>query len=272
MEQAILTQHKERAVRTEQYTLWQIVGIWLAAGLPMWVLGWVIYPAMSRGVAAADAGLLRLQLMCVGLIWQFVLSMFIVYHEEGNLRLATIRRRFWLNLPISPASGMVNKRLWWTLIPFILLVAVLELVVSPPLNTLWTALFPIMAEPPGYNMTALFETPDMRAQWVGAWHLVALYVVLSVFNVFLGEELLFRGVLLPRMRGVFGRWDWVVNSVIFAFYHLHQPWLIPGNVVSTLPMAYSGKRFRSNWFPIILHSGQSVFFLVLLVGLVLGLG
>jgi hypothetical protein len=23
-----------------QYTLWQILGIWLAAGAPMWLLGW----------------------------------------------------------------------------------------------------------------------------------------------------------------------------------------------------------------------------------------
>jgi hypothetical protein len=36
-------------------------------------------------------------------------------------------------------------------------------------------------------------------------------------------------------------------------------------------LAYTGKRFRSNWFPIILHSGQTVFFLFLILGLVLGL-
>jgi hypothetical protein len=24
-----------------QYTLWQILGIWLAVGAPMWMLGWV---------------------------------------------------------------------------------------------------------------------------------------------------------------------------------------------------------------------------------------
>jgi hypothetical protein len=36
-------------------------------------------------------------------------------------------------------------------------------------------------------------------------------------------------------------------------------------------IAYSGKRFHSNWFPIILHSGQSIFYLFLILGLVLGL-
>jgi len=30
---------------TSQYTFSQILGIWLAAGVPMWVLGWLLYPA-----------------------------------------------------------------------------------------------------------------------------------------------------------------------------------------------------------------------------------
>ena len=33
-----------------------------------------------------------------------------------------------------------------------------------------------------------------------------------IFNYILGEELLFRGVLLPRMNGGIGRWDWVANT------------------------------------------------------------
>jgi hypothetical protein len=38
-----------------------------------------------------------------------------------------------------------------------------------------------------------------------------------------------------------------------------------------LVFAYSGKRFHSNWFPIILHSGQSVIFMFIISGLILGL-
>lgn len=50
----------------------------------------------------------------------------------------------------------------------------------------------------------------------------------------LGEELLFRGLLLPRMQGVFGRWDWAGNGVLFALYHVHVPWVIPQTFVDTL--------------------------------------
>ena len=94
-----------------QYTLWQILGIWLAAGAPMWILGWLVYPFLSQDLTPVEGGLLRIKLFTVGLIWQFVLSMLILYLEEGNIRLQTIRRRFWLNNPVSPKTEHQDKRL-----------------------------------------------------------------------------------------------------------------------------------------------------------------
>jgi uncharacterized protein len=254
----------------EQYSLWQIFGIWLAAGAPMWLLGWVVYPVLSVGLATLDAGLLRMKLMTVGLVWQFVLAMIIVYREKGNIRLGTISRRFWLNHPKSARSGETKKALWWWLIPLILFVAALEIGLRSTLLDVWTGIFPFFAEPEGYDMSSLF-TPELRGQWVGNWGLLALFFVSALLNTFLGEEFIFRGVLLPKMEGTFGEWDWVANGVMFSFYHLHKPWGILATLLGDLTLAYSGKRFRSNWFPIIIHSGQSVFFLFLIMGLVLGL-
>lgn len=255
---------------TSQYTLLQILGIWLAAGAPMWVLGWLVYPALSRGLAPVDAALLRIQLLTVGLVWQFVLAMLVLYREEGNMRLETVRRRFWLNGPVSPKTGQRDHRLWWLLLPFLLLNVLQELGLAPFLNELWIQALPFLAEPDGYSPAVLFA-PEVRALWIGAWNLLALQVLLSIFNTFLGEEFLFRGVLLPKMKGVFGRWDWVANGLLFGLYHLHQPWGLPGNILHGLLLAFTGRRYRSNWFPILLHSGQSVYFFFLILGLVLGL-
>ena len=256
--------------KQSQYTLWQILGIWLAAGAPMWLLGWITFPAMSAGLTPMDAGLLRMELMALGLAWQFVLAMIILYREEGNIRLGTIRRRFWLNHPVSVETGETRKALWWWIIPLILLVASLEMGLRSTLVNMWTAIFPFFAEPKGYDFSALL-TPEMRAQWVGDWNLLGLFFVLSLFNTFLGEEFVFRGVLLPKMEGVFGKWDWVANGFLFSLYHLHQPWGILATLPADLVIAFSGKRFHSNWFPIILHSGQAVLVLFLILGLVLGL-
>lgn len=265
-----ILQERSTSHAKDQYTLWQILGIWLAAGAPMWLLGWVAYPMLSAGLPPVDAGLLRLQLLTGGLIWQFALAVFILYREEGNLRLRTIRRRFWLNHPVSLRTGATKKSLWWWLVPLLLLLALLEIGLRSPLVHLWTTIFPFFAEPEGYDAAILFA-PELRTQWVGDWGLLGLFLVTATFNTFLGEEFLFRGVLLPRMAGVFGKWDWVVNGVLFCFYHLHQPWGILATLPGDLLFAYAGKRFHSNWFPIILHSGQSIYFLILILGLILGL-
>jgi uncharacterized protein len=253
-----------------QYTLWQILGIWLVGGAPIWILAWAVYPTLRQGLPALDSGLLWMKLMLVGLVWQFVLSMLILYREEGNIRIATIRRRFWLNNPVSPRTGQKDNRLWWLLIPLMLLVVALELGLAPFLNEIWTTLFPFLAEPPSRSLDALFA-PEMHARWIGAWDFFALFVIVSLFNNFLSEEFLFRGVLLPKMEGVFGRWDWVANGFVFGVYHLHMPWGIPGNIVFGWLMAFTAKRYHSNWFPIVLHNGQAFYFGFLILGLVLGL-
>ena len=90
---------QERSSRTQverkqQYTLWQILGIWALVALPMGILGWVIYPALSPDFNSnpLGAGVTRFVLLTVGLIWLFVLSMIIVWKEEGDLRWATDRK------------------------------------------------------------------------------------------------------------------------------------------------------------------------------------
>jgi membrane protease YdiL (CAAX protease family) len=196
--------------------------------------------------------------------------MIVLYREEGNIRLSTISRRFWLNHPLSAKTGATRKALWWWVIPLILLVAFLDIALRPMLINLMGTVFPFLAEPKGYDMSGMFS-PELRRQFVGAWGPLGFFFVNALFNTVLGEEFLFRGVLLPKMQRLFGKWDWVANGVIFGFYHLHQPWGILSSILTGLVYAFSSKHFHSNWFPIILHSGQSVFILLLMLGLVLGL-
>ena len=103
----------------------------------------------------------------------------------------------------------------------------------------------------------------------GNWVWYAVFIALSLFNTVLGEELLFRGLLLPRMKGAFGRFDWVANGILFAFYHLHMPWTIPATLLDTFALSYPSRRYRSALIGIIVHSSQSVLVLVLLLTLVL---
>ena len=103
----------------------------------------------------------------------------------------------------------------------------------------------------------------------GAWGWFAVVVVFAVFNTVLGEELLFRGLLLPRMKGAFGKWDWVANGVLFAVYHLHTPWVIPTTLIDIFALSYPSRRFQSAWMGIIVHSVQSVVVIGVVLALVL---
>lgn len=263
-------QQSKQAERTGQYSLWKILGIWLVGGAPVWVGVYLVFPVLNRGLSDWDRGLLIMKLDLIALIWQFVFSMLILYREEGNIRISTIRRRFWLNNPVSPKTGQKDNRLWWLLIPLILLVAVLELGIAPFLTEIWVKLFPFMAEPPSRSLDSLFA-PEMRSNFIGAWNFFFLFVIMSLFNNFLSEEFLFRGVLLPKMNGVFGKWDWFANGFIFGVYHLHMLWNIPGNILFGWLMAFTAKRYHSNWFPIVLHNGQAFYFGISILILVLGL-
>ena len=102
----------------------------------------------------------------------------------------------------------------------------------------------------------------------GAWGWYGLILVSFVFNTALGEELLFRGFLLPRMNGAFGRGDWVANGLLFTGYHLHVPWGMPATLLDTFFLAYPSKRYRSAWIGIAVHSAQSVVLAVLILTLV----
>ncbi len=121
-------------------------------------------------------------------------------------------------------------------------------------------------------MGEFLGSPESKASLVGAWWLLGLFFVMLVFNTFLGEEFLFRGVLLPKMNGVFGRWDWVINGLLFGLYHVVQPWGILGSIVRGVFLyALPSRRYRSAWMGIITHSWQSLYLLFLVLGLILGL-
>jgi ABC-type phosphate/phosphonate transport system permease subunit len=156
-------------------------------------------------------------------------------------------------------------------VPFLVAVAAVELALSSSLDNTWVSVFPFLAEPAGYSFDALFRSREILQQLEGAWWFLALFLVYTAFNTILGEELLFRGVLLPRMAGVFGRWSWAANGLLFGLYHLHQPWGIPKSVLTGLLYAFPAHRFRSTWLSIIVHSGQSVYIAFLVLGVVLGL-
>ena len=168
-----------------------------------------------------------------------------------------MREALWLRPPRDPKTGRVGGRVWWWVLLFAVLFA------------LWQAV-PAIPGPSVRDFADFVDSDRGEDFFRGAWGWFVVVVVLAVFNTVLGEELLFRGLLLPRMQGEFGRRDWVANGALFALYHLHQPWGIPASFVDGIfLLAYPSRRFESAWMGIIVHSAQSPFFIVVVLTLVL---
>jgi membrane protease YdiL (CAAX protease family) len=241
-----------------QYSLGKIAAVWAAAALPMAFLAWVIAPWLADRLDGSSQ-LPKALLLCLtaGLIWQFVLVAILVAREQRSLRWSRVRRALWLQTPRSPRTGRRGGRIWLLLIPLILAFGAEELV--PQIHHAVNRDFP-----------AFLDSHAGHVFLGGSWGWFAVIAVLAVFNTVLGEELLFRGLLLPRMNGAFGRRDWVANGVLFAAYHLHMPWVIPATLLDTFILAYPAKRYRSALIGIAVHSVQSVVLLAITLALVLG--
>jgi uncharacterized protein len=247
----------DRYEAVRQYSLAQILGVWAAAAVPMGVLAWVVAPWL-RDQLGGDDPFAQALLICItaGLVWQFVLVMILVRRELGGLQWSRVRDALWLRAPRNPKTGRVGGRVWWWVLLFIFIFALEDALPAVP--------------GPSVREFADFLDSDRGEDFFrGAWGWFAVIVALAVFNTVLGEELLFRGLLLPRMQAVFGRGDFVANGALFAVYHLHQPWVIPTVLVDIIALAYPSRRFQSAWMGIIVHSVQSVVVIVVVLTLVL---
>ena len=198
------------------------------------------------------------------MMWQFVVSLAVLRHELGGLRWPAVKERIWLNLPRDPRTGRARKRV----------------VRVGRAGDRGQRSRRIPGHSAGHGVDRLAAGPA-RAVVHAAWRcwptrssrasggFSALALTSLVFNYILGEELLFRGVLLPRMAGVFGRWDWVANTVLFGLYHVHKIWFWPSMIASSFGYAWAAKRYRSFWMGVIVH-GVEGYFIVLVVAVILG--
>ena len=248
------TQADERAL--PQLGLRGIIAVWAAAAVPMGLLAWVVAPLVADQMSGPNALIRALIItLTAGLVWQFVLVMALVRREQGSLRPSVLRDALWLRAPRAPRTGRRGGKLWLVVVPLIVASAVEGLLVIPG---------------PGARDFAEFLGSDAgEGLLAGSWGWFAIIAALVVFNTALGEELLFRGYLLPRMNGRFGRRDWLANGVFFAGYHLHMPWVIPTTLLDTFILSYPAKRYRSALISIAVHSAQSILVLGLVLALVL---
>ncbi len=90
------------------------------------------------------------------------------------------------------------------------------------------------------------------APGLGRWDFLSMHLVLFAFNIF-GEELLFRGYLLPRQERFGYTYAWVLNGLQWTAFHWFWFHILPAILPTSLLLAWITLRRKSTWCAVIGH-------------------
>jgi len=153
---------------------------------------------------------------------ELAVALIILRREGYRLTLRALRERINWRLP---------KKLWkWGAVVDAFIAAVAVVILLQPISTqVATALPPPdwMPYHPLPEIASLQPPPPDRNVVGTVVYFIYEFFIIGILLNFIGEELYYRAALLPKMRGVFGRWDWVANGFGFALKHIYFWWRVP---------------------------------------------
>ena len=192
------------------------------------------------------------------------------YKRDGySLTSSELKERFRLR-------PMTRKEWLWSIVLF--MVTFLSIGALAATAQMLIAAFPAIAVPdffapwakPGATFDLVLFTQFVGAPLKGNWGFAVLSFTQLFFNIF-GEELWWRGYILPRQEKAHGRWAWVVNGLLWWLWHLAiYPWQVFALLPICLIIPYIAQRFQNTWPAIIIH-WQNGISLLLILALVLGI-
>ena len=181
---------------------------------------------------------------------ELIVALVVLRREGYKLTIRELRDRARLRWP----SG---RRKWGLVLVAVALYAVSIMIIAPIDKQLATVpgFIPPAWFPPMLNPTVeIAAVEDLFPDIVlgGNYLFFAFFLVMGVFNI-IGEELYYRSMLLPKMRGVFGKWDWVANGTLFELKHVYTRWLWGSGIFTSLAFALLGGPVGSVYMSSLLH-------------------
>lgn len=111
---------------------------------------------------------------------------------------------------------------------------------------------PILADPLApFSLSALDAAAGGSIK--GQWGVVVLFIVTFFFNI-VGEELWWRGYILPRQELAFGRLAWLIQGLLWAAFHAFKYWDVIGLLPICLLISFAAQRTQRNWASLIAHA------------------
>jgi membrane protease YdiL (CAAX protease family) len=99
------------------------------------------------------------------------------------------------------------------------------------------------------NIDASILTPGFVLK--GATWLIP-FIGITLFLNILTEELYFRAWILPKLNN-YGKLSWIINGILFTFYHSFQLWLVPQILPISLIVAFVVYKSKSIWPAFAIH-------------------
>ena len=109
----------------------------------------------------------------------------------------------------------------------------------------------IMDDPNAEFSWALFDRAA-GGRLHGQWGIALLFLAAYFFNI-AGEELWWRGTILPRQELSFGRHAWIVHGLMWAAFHVYKYWEVLALAPVCLLIAFAAQRLRNNWPGTLVH-------------------
>jgi len=158
----------------------------------------------------------------------------IIFRREGyKLTFSALRERINWRWPKS-------WKVWGLFVLGFLIFFSISMLLSPTSEAI-AKIIPVPDWMPGHPLKEVDSLqagyPDIKFKGNWLFFIIRNFVVVIIFNMF-GEELYYRAALQPKMRGVFGKWDWVGNGVGFALKHLYFWWRVPMLIPAGLGFAF----------------------------------
>jgi membrane protease YdiL (CAAX protease family) len=89
----------------------------------------------------------------------------------------------------------------------------------------------------------------------GRYWLLLVWFPYWILNI-LGEEFLWRGVMLPRQEVAFGKYTWIIHGFGWGLFHIAFGWQL---MITLVPLifiqSYIVQRTKNSWIGVIMHGG-----------------
>lgn len=105
---------------------------------------------------------------------------------------------------------------------------------------------------PRIEITPGFLLSIVGEQLAGNWGIILIFLMSLFFNI-VGEELFWRGYVLPRQEVRFGKHTWIVHGLMWTFFHSFKYWDLLGLLPVCLIISYVAQRKQNNWISFIAH-------------------